>query len=71
MADSIKSYNGARYNNISTSINSPLPVPLEYSNATAANEYNAATVSSIVFGIFMALLTLYMIYQNGIQCSSE
>jgi hypothetical protein len=41
-----------------------LPSPLPYSDPAAANEYDAATVSSMVFGIFMALLTLYMFWQQ-------
>jgi hypothetical protein len=42
--------------------------PFTYTNPTTASEYDTATISSVVFGIFMAPLTLYMIWQNGVQC---
>jgi hypothetical protein len=36
----------------------PIPSLVIYVNLAAVSEYNAATISSIDFGIFMALLTL-------------
>jgi hypothetical protein len=42
------------------------PHPAMAADSGAASEYNAATISSIVFGVFMALLTVYMIWQNNI-----
>lgn len=61
--------NAASYsNNTYPGFNIIIPSPFTYTNPTAVSEYDAATISSIVFGIFMALLTLYMIWQNGIQC---
>lgn len=44
-----------------------LPNPLPYADLAATKEYDAATISSIVFGIFMALLTLYTIWQQRQQ----
>jgi hypothetical protein len=43
------------------------PYPLTNIDPSAGSEYNAATVSGIVFGIFMALLALYSIWQYGRQ----
>jgi len=47
--------------------NTILPSPVIYSDQAATNEYNAATISGIVFGIFMALLALYTIWHNSLQ----
>jgi hypothetical protein len=44
-----------------------LPSPIFYFDPAAANEYNAATISGIVFGIFMALVTIYTIWRNSRQ----
>jgi hypothetical protein len=62
--------NRARYINNTTGINNLFPIPVIYADSTATSDYNAATISSIVFGIFMALLTLYMIWQTGVRCNS-
>jgi hypothetical protein len=63
--------NAASYSNhTNPGISVALPGPFIYTDPAAASEYNAATISSIAFGIFMALLTLYMIWQNGVQCIS-
>jgi hypothetical protein len=57
-----------RYTNSTGSgVTNIIPSPVTYTDPTAASEYNAATVSSIVFGIFMAFLTLYTIWQNGVR----
>ncbi len=45
--------------------------PISYNTQAAASVYNASTVSSIVFGIFMALLTLFMIWQNSHYVNSK
>jgi hypothetical protein len=58
-----------RFVNNTGGIYNLIPGPVIYVDPAAVNDYNAATISSLVFGIFMALLTLYMIWQNGVQCS--
>lgn len=61
--------NAASYSNHTNSgFNIIILSPFAYTNPTAASEYDAATISSIVFGIFMALLASYKIWQNGIWC---
>jgi hypothetical protein len=63
------STNEAKYaNQTKPGVTVVLPIPLTFKDPTASNDYNAATISSLVFGIFMALLTLYMIWQNGVRC---
>lgn len=62
------STNAADYSsNISSGINIIIPSPFTYTNPTAASQYDATTVSSIVFGIFMALVAIYDICKNGNQ----
>ena len=49
--------------NHTTTFPSP-PNPMLYSSSATEDDYDAATVSGIVFGIFMALLTLYTLWQQ-------
>jgi hypothetical protein len=46
------------------------PYPSTNIDPAAGNEYDAATISGIVFGIFMALLALYSIWQYSRQYPS-
>jgi hypothetical protein len=55
-----------KYSNESGGLNFQ-PFPLTDTDPTAGNEYDAATISSIAFGIFMALLALYSIWQYSRQ----
>lgn len=57
-----------RYINNTVGIDYLIPSPVIFADPTAASDYNAATISGIVFGIFSVLLTIYMIWQNGIKC---
>ena len=57
------------YVNDTIGVFKPIPSHVAYVSPASASEYNAATISSIVFGIFMALLKLYMIWQNRFQYS--
>jgi hypothetical protein len=55
-----------RYSNESGGINFQ-PYPPTNTDPAAGSEYNAATISGVVFGIFMALLALYSIWQYSRQ----
>ncbi len=55
-----------KYSNENASMNLH-PFPTTNTDPEAGNEYNAATISGIVFGIFMALLAIYTIRQYGRQ----
>ncbi len=48
-----------------------LPYLPTNADPTAGSQYNAATISGIVFGIFMALLALYSIWQYSRQYSGR
>jgi len=54
-------------NDTSYGINILFPTLPTYTDPAAVSEYDAATLRSIVFGIFMALATFHKIRQNGIK----
>lgn len=47
------------------------PYPSTSIDPAAGSEYDAATISGIVFGIFMTLLALYNIWQYSRQYTSR
>lgn len=47
------------------------PFPPTNADLAAGSEYDAATISGIVFGIFMALLAIYSIWQYSRQYTGK
>jgi hypothetical protein len=59
-----------KYSNESVGITTQ-PYPPINADPSAGSEYDAATISGIVFGIFMGLLALYSIWQYGRQYTGK